>query len=739
MATIKPEQKTHTKNYGKIPVEKFWLKISAETVAEVATKTSDSQVVDLHKMLNDFLSNTEANSVVCVFSEELSSGELCKNLANVRDNGSRVYILTNGFHDEMKNLSGCLMRYGGSTRLGSFILKNPNSSNPSGYFFTGRFNGGSLATPTNLLLGLDATQCAVLFRYFCWQFWNKTVEEFVENKPIPTEDAPLDIYPPKDDGCDLEHLKKVWTVEAENCHVNTSRLEKSPYLKFTNFSNSNIVSLFTAMDNDLVSSISEKNNEIFAIDDTAFLNSVKTHEGTWLIPKISTTPPGEELYALQLNDSQKNILEKHAEELKSKKPLYQYCKFGLRENLNGKTICKLGEELSKKYAIAAKTTQKLDVSKAEELLPKEEFDNVKPHFDDDGKSVSIEYQWTNKPFTLPPGSTKHSLYENWEDAIKNIQNFIGGIEKAIAENEEKEKTFSKRLKSLFLGKQQKSAEYRKDLKDLRDTDFARLEEAEIRTKIEQINGIRKSVENDSGEIVEENRKAKLADDIENENSKKEELEKQLHDEEKKLQTTEESIQLVKNSQQELKGLNAKKETLDGDITRLTKEIESLPKDENEDSKNKKEELEKELTNKKEELQSVEGKVQSAQASKKELDNLNVQKSKLTVDISKLKNQIQSHTSRIQNFEAQLRQMSKEKKPEEKKGSILEVTQKNTGKPAGGALPQTLPVPALDRLPETGELYQQSGQSFLAITNWEDYDNGKKEATRLQAKLCAKGE
>jgi len=43
---------------------------------------------------------------------------------------------------------------------------------------------------------------------------------------------------------------------------------------------------------------------------------------------------------------------------------------------------------------------------------------------------------------------------------------------------------------------------------------------------------------------------------------------------------------------------------------------------------------------------------------------------------------------------------------------------------------------LKYLPETGELFNNSGKKYLAIINWEDYPIGKTEAERLGAKLCA---
>jgi len=41
-----------------------------------------------------------------------------------------------------------------------------------------------------------------------------------------------------------------------------------------------------------------------------------------------------------------------------------------------------------------------------------------------------------------------------------------------------------------------------------------------------------------------------------------------------------------------------------------------------------------------------------------------------------------------------------------------------------------------QLPQVGNLFQFNSQQYLAIQHWEEYEQGKKEAERLKAKLCA---
>jgi len=123
-------------------------------------------------------------------------------------------------------------------------------------------------------------------------------------------------------------------------------------------------------------------------------------------------------------------------------------------------------------------------------------------------------------------------------------------------------------------------------------------------------------------------------------------------------------------------------------------------------------------NKMEELRGIE-RVDFERKIEAEIENI-------TKDISRLENQIKQKES------------EKNKKPEKHAdGSPLDAVlgsvkkDKNAGESNGG-----LPVPALERLPETGTLYQAGGQRYLAITTWDEYDTGQSEAERLHAKLCA---
>jgi len=683
MTPIVPIPKSDTKYFGDKTIPEFWLEIPASS-------PSVSNNNDYMNRLKNCLESAPKDSVICVFSEELSSITLCKSIAEARDNGRRIYILTNNYNNEMKILDGCLIRYGGGKRIGSFILTNPNSNMPSGCMFTGRLADASVSLPDNLLLDLDNNQILALFRYFCYQFWNKAEKERngqgKNNEEHNSASAPLDIYPPVNDSCDFEYLKSVWGKEAQNAQITASLLAEGPYMKFINFSHSNIVSLFSGINDNLVRSLKQKQNEIYVHDGSSLINTVKTGGNTWLIPKIDAAHE-EEVYALLLNDEQIKILDKYIIMVSQGKVQYRYFESDTRENLSDKTIIKLGDSISKKYKIEPHSTIPVQLPPPSELLSWEDFKKQEPDFIDDGRSVSIKYEWTIVPFTLPLKSDKHQLYQDWTNAEKTINKYIDNIKESILENEKGENKFFKLIPRFLLTKQQKFDEYRSDLNILQEIKYGGISKQDLQDKIKKINEIKSAVEKDSGEIIEEGLKADLQRQIEEKKKEKEELDAKLVEIQELLRKTDEAVKIQSDN---LKKLEEQREE-------KSKEIKEA---------------------------------------KTKLDDLVVKQKKIIDDKKNMEREINECKKSIDDLNEQLKNPAKEP---QKKGSALSNLMGGGKKPSQSGHAGELSVPDFPHLPSIGDLYKHNGQDYLAITNWEDYDQGKAEAKRLNAKLCAKGE
>jgi hypothetical protein len=301
---------------------------------------------------------------------------------------------------------------------------------------------------------------------------------------------------------------------------------KDSFLKFDNISNSTVISLYSGVDEATVLSLKQRNNKVIAVDDLCFVNSVKTDNAVWLVPKTDAKSE-DEIYALSLNQEQSKILDDNIKSLSEAKTRYEFFENEKRKNLAGKTILNLGKDISERYQINAKTVSDLGVQTLSELPDQEQFENFKPDFNDDEKSVSILFKWTNKPFTLSDGSSKHTLYSNWENTKNRIIAHIARITSIIDENEKKEKTIYNRILHFFLGKKQKFSEYRSDLGKLRNIGYGSIEKEELQENIKRINKISEYVNKDAEQITEEERKARIQESIENKKKEKASLEAEL--------------------------------------------------------------------------------------------------------------------------------------------------------------------------------------------------------------------
>jgi len=726
MTPIKSISKEEIKYFGDVTEKEFWLEIQPQRGAAQTGSTAVQNVRnhDYTSKIKNCLDFAPGSGVICIFTGELSSKPVCEILAKARDNGNRIYILTNDHHQEMKNLEGCLIRCGGGKRLGSFILVNPNTNGASGCIFTGLLSDGSLNKTENLLLDLDSEQIQTLFRFFCFHFWNNAEKEHINGVSHNTDSAPLDIYPPTDDSCDFGYLTKIWSKRTENAYITVSGLNENSYLKFSSFYNSNIVSLLSGIDNNLVRSLKDKNNNIFINEDVSLVNSVKTNEEFWLIPKTDTAQE-EEVYSIKLNSEQEKILNEYIIFVMQNKVIYQYFKDEKRESLSGKSIFHLGESVSQKYTVNPEVRKIAKMDEPKELLPMNDFENQHPLFDDDGCSVSIIYEWTNIPYTLPKGSNKHQLYKNWEDEERKIKLFIDTILDNISEIVKSENKF-KLIARIFLGKKQKFKEYENDLRKLKDENYRYIKkEEELKEKIKKINELKNIIANDSNEINEENRQAEIKENIIAKEKEIKIYSKELDEKEKELKETEKEINKYIIDQKNLEKQHK--------ILKDKAEKEKTKKDEKEKTDIEKTETENPLINYDNLLKDLNDNINKI---KKELIRKNINKNNITGQKKEIEKKIKENENYIKNENEKLKKIPKE--TAEKKSSLknLDAGGKMSNKSGSTNI---LPVPNLQHLPVIGEFYNHNGQDYLAINDWDDYDKGKEEVKRLSAKLCAKGE
>ncbi|GHU30669.1 hypothetical protein FACS1894172_04330 [Spirochaetia bacterium] len=569
MSSIQPVAKVKVIDYGDRELTNFWLK--KENGGAV------SETINHYDQIKSLLAPTTVG-ILCIQSEELSDKTLIKALFKAADKGDRIYIMTNDYNPAMKELQGCcLIRYG-LKNLGSFLLGNLNTTAPSGVFFTGPLSEGALNLSSNLMIDLDAEQTGILYRHFCFHFWNTAAKEVAGDNSRDTDASPIDIFPCTGNFCDSEFAKNSVKAVSDQAEIITNSITLKVYYDFNTSKDATIVTSLFGNNSDLLPLIKNAGNNVFAINKGSFINVFKNSSECWIIPK-STVQTDDIFYALKLNDEQRRQIEKRFEIYKSNAE-YEFFALEQRKNIAGKTILPLdAKNANESFLIEQKTTRKLPNNQRQgELLSEDALNNAEPEFPDDGKSVTIEYTWDNMPFYLPQNSAKHPLYSQWEEKQKEIRKTLSKMLEDISKIEKKKDSLAekvvKRLTRFFLGKQVKSSEKRDKIKELEEAEWGSLSQDKCKAKIEEINAILLEIKKEDADTEEEIRSAKIAQEIEDKEAelktKQQELEQKTADIASKKQEQEKLTNLLEQ-------LKEKEGNIETSIRSIEKTQEELEK------------------------------------------------------------------------------------------------------------------------------------------------------------------
>lgn len=387
--------------------------------------------------------------------------------------------------------------------------------------------------------------------------------------------------------------------------------------------------------------------------------------------------------------------------------LFDFIEKTNRGDFSNKMIVPLKKENEPPILIRSKDNQKLGNVNIDELLPFKEFENHTPVLSDNGKACKIEYEWTNTPFYLPENSNESELYGKWLIETEKIKNHLDYILKKIQEAEKKEKTISSALSRFFLGKKNTFNKIKSDIEELTQSDYANMSDKKLKEKISDINTIYTQMESEIEEIEQEDKKARLDEEIkilkQNKIAKEEELsikQIELNEKEKKLK-------------EQLMGFLSKHNIEEAQIGKLKSEWQQQS-----GHKNK---------------QKIPKESEEAEAKLAELNEIQNQ-----VFINKLKSEIENIQREIKRIDDEIKRKENEKfksSPQsENKSSLSEFVTNESSKQSSNS-GKLLSIPDLQQLPKVGKLYQLNSQPYLAIEFWEQYDQGKSEADRLKAKLC----
>ena len=108
-------------------------------------------------------------------------------------------------------------------------------------------------------------------------------------------------------------------------------------------------------------------------------------------------------------------------------------------------------------------------------------------------------------------------------------------------------------------------------------------------------------------------------------------------------------------------------------------------------------------------------------------------------VSKTQGELNEIDKKIKSLKNQLEGKEKEKNKQvsqSSSSSLNEIVGDKNSKQNNSGKVQLVQMPELQQLPTIGKLFQVNSQQFLGIEFWEQYEQGKKEAERLKANLCA---
>ncbi|MBN2890938.1 MAG: hypothetical protein JXL97_03650 [Bacteroidales bacterium] len=656
-------------------------------------------------VFNYILKDTQ-DSVICIQTEQIDDAKLITEIFNASKRRNRIYIFTNEEPEKLKELAGaCLIRYG-VKNIGSFILINPNSNNSQGILFTAPFLESSFSS-SNIALELDKNQINILFRFFSYNFWNKATHEIIDNFETAksVSEPPLDFLPNIQDFCDFDFVKQKISEQTDNLILTVPRIETNHLVDFKKIQNSKFFTNFQNNDFDLLHSIERNENEILANQNQINLRLIiSDNNESWLIPKTHISNE-DNIFALQLNDLQKSKLKKVIDFLfENAKYEYHFSKY--RKELVNRNV-RLISDLNNEITIKELDSQKAEDINSPEFVEESNFESQEPKFSDDNISCKIEFKWNINPFYLPQNAKRAKIYEEWHKVENEFQNICHQLEKSISDNENR--NITEKLKRFILGKKQSFSKNIEELNKFKAIKLSDLEISKRKERITEFNNLIKNVSVNIFEIETEVKKSEIDNEIEklieNKDTKEKELKQFIEKNEKEIEQKE------TNKQQKLEEFCNKYDTKISELGKFKSELQRKK-----DKKKQKIEEDQKIL---EELQEIEG--------------FNFR--------NKFEEEKKRFESEIRKIEQEIERKEKEKskignETDQQTSSLNFVISGKESKSKNQKLEFTVPEKLLS-LPKIGELYEQGNQKFLAIEFWEDYEIGKQETERLNAKLCAK--
>ena len=647
--------------------------------------TKEQEVVDF---LND------CSDVVVLYNP--AKHDMCKEVRDALFKASkrcRVYILVHDMINCMHEFIGhCLIRSTDVSLAGSFLL-HKKGDEIAGIFFTDSLEKKHLNNPYHYLFHLDPEQCQKFWYYFCYVFWHEAIMEYIEINPIQVDrvqqEAFLAPYQNEFDKLFLEEeLKRddYSLILSQSISENITIPQNPVVYVLSNYKENN---------HEMLKKLGQ-HHSIFANDHLTFEAKIGDNN-SYIVPIM---PKGEHLlYALKLNDKQKEDLLHFSKELQQR-ATYEYIFKTKRQEMSEKEIIFM-ENPTQKIKIKAEgdfiiASEHFPVCK--EFFEKEELQKLKPNFQDFYENnryiCQVNYQWKIVPFYTPDGCKESGLYEQWDKCKKQLCDFIS---KSLEELRIAEKRGSN-----IIGKMQKIlglnsvAANKKGLEGLQD----------------KINNNSMNIENFekySNELYSLTRKSKETlrcyEAYQKWESDKAQLKKDMDEKEQKFFGMKKHLKEKQDGKQKLEEEYKKTEKIVADLEQQIIELKEQQKEQNiPDRERSIQEATKRKKQQEGEQKSLKHKIDSAEKDWKKIEQ----------DIEKLNAEFEDSKKRFEEFgDFQFTNSSY-------------LSQED----------YHLEIPG-ENLPTIGQLKERNRQRYLEISYWEEVQEAKTEAERLRAQLCVK--
>ncbi|HQM85727.1 MAG TPA: hypothetical protein PLD55_13700 [bacterium] len=427
MEKIKTIKKQATKDFSSEIINNFWLKLH-----ERQNFTKDN---DIRTKITKMLDEAE-ESIVCIQTEKIEDNEIITSIFNASKRKNRIYIITNELDPALKNLAGsCLIRYG-IRNIGSFILVNPDSTIAEGFLLNIPLVMESLNhSPVSTTLNKD--QLSEIYRFFCYNFWNKTEYEIINdfNSPQKSENPPLDFLPPLNNFCDKDYLRGKIKNLNNLKDLSLPKIDSNSLLNINEIEKCRLLVSISKYDSAILENILNKESKIRAFDTINNCFFAISDDIGFFVPKGNLSE-GDNLFGLELDENQQKYFSQLFKNQWNNAD-WELIREKNRGDLVGQTI-KFENNLNKEIHIKEKSKKDCGTIKLDKFIDKETFEEQKSKMEDDGISCKIDFFWEVIPFFTPEGCKEDKIYKEWSEYDNLFLGKLRAIEDKI-EMFEKEK------------------------------------------------------------------------------------------------------------------------------------------------------------------------------------------------------------------------------------------------------------------------------------------------------------